>query len=84
MDRLELSIGIIHGVSPFGPSSERFISPYGFDGPNSGVVIVNNNNNLLRAWPWVYRQDEVAGIRPCVKLKNNVKINLSSMTLEFK
>ena len=81
---MEQVIGIIHGVSPFGPSSEVFISPYGFDGSNSGVVIVNYGDYLLRAWPWIYRESEMAGIRPCVKLKSNVQFNLNTMELEYK
>lgn len=68
--------------TPFGPSTEPFITPYGFSGNNSGMVFASINNYGVLLKCWVFRAGVTAGLRPCVKIKSGIHFDSDSLTLK--
>ncbi len=68
--------------TPIVTSQEPFITPYGFNGSNSGVIFSGLEDKMIYFGTWVFRWYEMAGIRPCVKIQSKISYNPDSLMLE--
>ena len=68
--------------TPFDSTDAAFITAYGFDANNSGVLLSDSGNNAVSTLRWIERNANVGGLRPCVKIKDGIHFNESTLTIK--
>lgn len=60
-----------------------FLTAYGYDANNSGVLRADSGNTAISTFRWLDRNSSmVGGLRPCVKIESGKHFNENTLTIE--